>query len=448
MSHIASLTPSIGEARQGAWTQHASARFVQGAIASLSVRVAGVGAMLVCQMVLARWLRVGQYGELALVISWATTLSILAKGGWELASTRFVAEYATGKQWSLLAGFRQARNRAVLWACLVMGAACVGTLIAFHQHLSPSFSAACWVMIPLLPVMALADVFAADLRARQKIVWATAPLVLLRPLLVLALIASIAWWMPAATATAAACWLIASALVLLASRWKAESLFDRQAPPIAPDASLKGRTIRPLAWIAGCHVVFGQADLIMVGLLCHADDAGVYSAAVRISSAVAMGLLVVNTVGSSLVAEEFALARRAELQRVATSMARGSLVLTVPAALAALVLGPWLLASFGEGFHTAYLSLAVLVIGQVVNSLCGSVGQLLAMTGHQRTSARVLGAFAALQIVLCLAMIPVWGLLGAAVATTIARIGWNLVLVFYARRELGINPTALVWSTK
>jgi O-antigen/teichoic acid export membrane protein len=448
MSLIAPLPSTISAARQDTWSQQASARFVQGTIASLVVRIAGVGVMLVCQMVLARWLGAGQYGELALVISWVTTLGILAKGGWELASTRFVAEYAAAEQWSLLAGFRQARNRAVLWTCAVMSALSATALVLFHQQLSPNFAAACWIMLPLLPVIALADVFAADLRARQEIVWATAPLAILRPLSVIVLVVTIGHWMSLDAVAAAAVWLIASLVVLLASWWKAETLLHRQATLVAPHSSLNSSTIRPLAWIAGCHVIFGQADLLIVGLMCHAEDAGVYSAAARISSVVAMGLLVVNTVGSSLIAEEFALARRAELQRIATSMARGSLVLTVLAALGALVLGPWLLASFGDGFQNAYPSLAVLVIGQVVNSLCGSVGQLLAMTGHQRTSARVLGAFAAIQIVLCLVMIPIWGLFGAAVATTVARIGWNLLLVFYVRRELGINPTALAWSTK
>jgi O-antigen/teichoic acid export membrane protein len=209
----------------------------------------------------------------------------------------------------------------------------------------------------------------------------------------------------------------------------------------ANDAARWSSVIGPLWWITLCSLVLQQTDIVLIGLFVDAPSAGIYSAAARISRVIPLGLTAINAVGGPLLAEQFATQDRAALQRLTRLMAWSSVLVTLPAALAAVVLGPWLLRLFGGEFANGYLPLVVLVVGQVINGLTGSVGQIMSMTGQQSISARILTIFAGLQLVLSCLLIPWLGIHGAALATTVTLIGWNMALAVVVWRNLGINPT-------
>jgi O-antigen/teichoic acid export membrane protein len=79
----------------------------------------------------------------------------------------------------------------------------------------------------------------------------------------------------------------------------------------------------------------------------------------------------------------------------------------------------------------------------MVDVVCGPVGLLLIMTGHERTSARVVAVTTALNVALNAALIPAFGGVGAASATACSIVVRNLVLVVTARRRLHLDSTAL-----
>ena len=54
---------------------------------------------------------------------------------------------------------------------------------------------------------------------------------------------------------------------------------------------------------------------------------------------------------------------------------------------------------FGPSFVAGTWSLKILVLGQLVSALCGSVGYLMAMTGHQNKSVVVFGSAALTNLV-------------------------------------------------
>lgn len=421
-------------------------RLVSGAILLVGLRIVSAGTMLLSQLFLARWLGAHQFGEYILAITWFQTLTLIAKAGWESASSRFVAEYAAKDQWPLLLGYRIVRDSAVLGFGLAIAALSAIVLGAIGDSFSPTQAQSLWLALALMPLAALADVAAADLRARQRIAWADGPLQIIRHLLTLAIAAFVmltcAHLMDATLAMGiyVTCSLIVIAAVVWRSRREIAAMLPTNSLPCF-ETRLWWRTMLPMFWVAGCGLILLQGDVILVGLLVDAREAGIYSAAARLTTVIALGLGAVNAVGAPLVAEQFALANRAGLQRAAQLMAWGSFLLTVPCAIALVILGPWLLGLFGSEFTAGYSALVVLMVGQLVNGLCGSVGQLLTMTDRQHSSARVLSAFAVLHIALSLILIPYWGIFGAALATCLARIGWNIVMVFIVTQDLGINPT-------
>ena len=65
------------------------------------------------------------------------------------------------------------------------------------------------------------------------------------------------------------------------------------------------------------------------------------------------------------------------------------------------------------------------------------------MTGHERAAARIMALCVAANIALNAALIPLWGLAGAATATALATAMRNLLMLAYTRRVLNINASAV-----
>ena len=84
-------------------------------------------------------------------------------------------------------------------------------------------------------------------------------------------------------------------------------------------------------------------------------------------------------------------------------------------------------------------SLTVLAIGVVVRSTVGAAESVLTMSGEQTTCAAVYGASFFINVTLNFALIPAYGLQGAAWSTTFALFFEALALYAAARRRLGIH---------
>jgi O-antigen/teichoic acid export membrane protein len=90
-----------------------------------------------------------------------------------------------------------------------------------------------------------------------------------------------------------------------------------------------------------------------------------------------------------------------------------------------------LLRVFGYEFVNAEFSLRVLLIGQFFNILCGSVGYILMMTGNEKILRNIIISSALINIILNIILIPQFGILGAAIASAISMIIWNITALIY-----------------
>jgi O-antigen/teichoic acid export membrane protein len=124
-------------------------------------------------------------------------------------------------------------------------------------------------------------------------------------------------------------------------------------------------------------------------------------------------------------------------------------MVALPVALIFILAGefiiPWV---FGAEFSAAHAPLAILAMGQLVNAGFGSVGFLLNMTGYERISSRILWQTALLNILLNAIMIPLFGIVGASVATAISLVIWNALLYREVRKHLRISSTAFQFTRK
>src|SRR5690606_34336238 len=98
---------------------------------------------------------------------------------------------------------------------------------------------------------------------------------------------------------------------------------------------------------------------------------------------------------------------------------------------------------FGERFLEGDVVLLALSVSHVANTMLGAglVGFLLTMTGYQTTAAIVVAGSTVLNIALNALLIPRFGILGAAVATSIAQIAMTIAKLLCVRSYLNISGT-------
>jgi O-antigen/teichoic acid export membrane protein len=79
----------------------------------------------------------------------------------------------------------------------------------------------------------------------------------------------------------------------------------------------------------------------------------------------------------------------------------------------------------------------------LMNAGLGPVGYLLNMTGRQGRTIPVLGCTAALNVALTVALVPFYGLAGAAFSSGACLVLWNGWLHRIVVKELGFSPSIL-----
>jgi O-antigen/teichoic acid export membrane protein len=102
---------------------------------------------------------------------------------------------------------------------------------------------------------------------------------------------------------------------------------------------------------------------------------------------------------------------------------------------------PHFLQLFGKSFVEGGSALRVLILGQIFNTAMGSVGLVLIMTGHDRAFAGAITISTLLKGSLLIYCVPLWGVLGAAIAATSSMVCVNIIGAAFVVRLLQINPT-------
>jgi O-antigen/teichoic acid export membrane protein len=320
-------------------------------------------------------------------------------------------------------------------------------LLWFADKLSPQVLYTTEFMLLVLPVAALAKTVAHAMCGLQRVVIGQAVDMLLRPLLVLLMVAVIFFVWPGLREPqiAMAAQLVATLIVLLAGVWALRQFLpdDVHGVPAQYRSRQWLKSALPFTLIGGAGIINNQADIIMLGWFRTSEEVGVYRVAVQGAALVILGLQAANAVVAPHFAQLYAKGDMAQLQRLVTLSARVILLAALPIALAFIIAGgPIVGRIFGAEFTASYLPLAILTAGQLVNASMGSVGFLLNMTGHERDTARTLWQAAVLNVVLNVILIPFYGMAGAAVASTTSLVVWNLVLRSLVWRRLGLNSTA------
>jgi O-antigen/teichoic acid export membrane protein len=193
------------------------------------------------------------------------------------------------------------------------------------------------------------------------------------------------------------------------------------------------------------RLIIQRTDLILIGIFLGTTNAGIYAAATNIIMLMDIGLNAVNTIVAPNISSLYGRGEMRELQRMVTLATMVSSAYSLVVGLGLVVTGHLLLSLFGEAFTTGYGVLVVLSVGRIIRSWTGPVGFLMTMTEYQTVFVRFQIMTAVLSVLLNVALIPPFGMMGAALASSSVVVIWNLALYWNVRQRLKIDPTVLGW---
>lgn len=197
----------------------------------------------------------------------------------------------------------------------------------------------------------------------------------------------------------------------------------------------------PAFWIITL-ASFGNDSLgiLLLGMLGSVADAGIFGVASRL----ALPLSFLSASVQAVYEPRFAGVMRSgtpdQLRREFHSSLKHSFGLAAAMLLLMAVLAEPLLGLFGKGFAAAEGPFVVMLVGLCIMAAFGPAGSFLAMTGKARYNAWIAIASLPALVVMNALLIPHFGAMGAACATTMVLIIRTLVQAWAAFRHLNSLP--------
>lgn len=421
----------------------------RGASASLIIQISGAGLAFTVQVLLARLMPLHQYGVYVYVFTWISLLVVPALVGMDKAAIKYVASYRANSQFAFLSGFLSGSRRIVLFASIVIGLAGASlVLIFFNEELSDQ-QLAFLVGFLLLPVIGQIQLTEYVFRGLKQIFRAGLYTNILRPSIFLGLLgAAFLVHVPMTAAWILTLFVGTTIVVLLIARYESNKALKPMIHGVirTPFQRVWLTGALPLLILAVMQLSLKRIDIVMLGYLEGAANAGIYSAATRIADLVVCGLIALNAMVAPLIAEMYGRGDHNGLQRLLKTAAFMNFGITLALATVLIVFGRALLGLFGEAFIAAHQSLLILLAAQLVNAAVGPVGFVMIMTHYQYQAALIFGSAALFNVGLNTLLIPRWGMVGAAYGTAAAIVWWNLAALVFVRLRMRLNPTVFQFA--
>lgn len=235
---------------------------------------------------------------------------------------------------------------------------------------------------------------------------------------------------------------VAAWLVVLQGAWQLWCWRQRRgnSQEISPPATRQQFDDSSRAFFMMSLAGFMQSVLgIMVaGWLLHSAELGLFKTAQQTAMLISFILIVLNAVIPPRFASLYHEGKVQAMGRLARQGAVLGACLAAPLLLACLFFPGRVLGLFGNEFQAAVPLLRIIALAQLVNVATGSVGFLLNMTGHEALMRNIALACNALGLGLFFVLIPLFGVMGAALALAFVLVVQNLVALFFVWRRLGI----------
>lgn len=241
-------------------------------------------------------------------------------------------------------------------------------------------------------------------------------------------------------------WLLITAAVIVGPLVRDIRRRNESRPDTRPSFRSFWRFNAPRSVGSGLETALEWSDVLIIAAVASPAVAGVYAVvtrAVRAGGVVdkAMRVAVSPTI-SALLARD----RYEESTRLHTTVVRAMILMNWPFYLLLISMGSAVLAIFGEEFTVGWGPMILLAIAMMFQTACGMLQSILLQGGKSTWQMYNKSLALALSIAGNIALVPIWGIWGAATTWVAVVVVDNLIAAFQVHRGMHVDlqPTKLV----
>lgn len=193
-------------------------------------------------------------------------------------------------------------------------------------------------------------------------------------------------------------------------------------------------------WIASLMTLTTTwSGVLIVGVLLPSADVAAINAAQRTAQLISFALLVVNIVAAPRYAKLFANGDIDDIRHLSQLTSRLLICFVILPVIAVIYYSNNIMSVFGSDYRGSGVLLSILALGQFINVATGSVGYILNMCGFEKDF-RNCTVFSGLITIVSVTWLTLqYGVLGAAIGTTLGLSVQNLLATYFVKKRLGFS---------
>ena len=187
-------------------------------------------------------------------------------------------------------------------------------------------------------------------------------------------------------------------------------------------------------------VVNAYTDILMLGVFLEPKDIGIYKVAAQVAIFAGVGYTALNFIAAQKISLLKEQGEKKVLQKYVTLLSRLAVLTVIPAPLILYFFGaPLIHFVFGSEFSAALAPMIILAMLQLISASFGMCNMMLVMHGYEKLIIRYTAICLIFNIVLCILLIPDYGIVGAAFSNLIATTLWNFLLWLTVFRKVKVD---------
>ena len=198
-------------------------------------------------------------------------------------------------------------------------------------------------------------------------------------------------------------------------------------------------TSAPIFVAEAFYLLLSYVDILALEHLRSPDEVAVYFAGARLLAIVAFVYFAITGTTTHKFTEYHVTGDRQRLASFFAETIKWTFWPSLAACALILAFGRPLLALFGDNFERGYGVMFILAVGMLARAAVGPAERLLNMLGERKQCVFIYAAAFAINLVLCVILIPRVGIEGAGVATSSALVAESIMFYLVAKRRLGFH---------
>jgi O-antigen/teichoic acid export membrane protein len=383
-----------------------------------------------------------EFGIYIYVWTWVLMIGALSDAGLSSAARRFIPEYTGIKSFDLLRGFLSGSRWLAFGVAAAVGAVGAIGVTAIAPYLDQFTVVPLYLACVTIPIYGLVQVQAGIAQSYDWPNLALMPFYIWRQITLTAL-------MGAAYLSGAPTGAVTAMIVAVVTTWAVTIgqliVLDRRLKNTVPGGPKRYEvktwfaTSLPIFVAEAFYLLLTYVDILALENLRSPDDVAVYYAGARLLAIVAFVYFAISGATTHKFTEYHVSGDKARLAAFFAETVRWTFWPSLAICVLILALGKPLLGLFGAGFERGYPVMFILAVGMLARAAVGPAERLLNMLGERKQCALIYAAAFAINLVLCVILIPRIGIEGAGAATSAALVVESILLYFVAKRRLGFH---------